>query len=578
MISIITYGRNDNYGYNLAKRTAIGFNCVAELLTDEDEILFVDYNTADHLPTLPEFIWDSLTDKALRLIRVIRISRDLHDKLKADSPLPVLENVSRNAAILRSNPQNHWILSTNPDVLLLLASPWPTLTALLKDVPDSFYEMPRFDIPESVWSSFDRAEPRANMALVRDWLVSHKAAVAETVPDWRCQNYILFDAPGDFQLAPRRYYLRLRGFDESMNKYLHSDSNLAKRMWLLNGKRTDHLLTKLWVAHQDHYLTGEWAKNFGTIVHNDMFKKVIHQKEIEANDESWGLQGLDLPTFSLAEKIRQQKVRLPQPSAATNGHLPLSKEICWDIQPVHRLGHYDPEVLTLYLRENLQLMRPESLVGYIGRNPATLESVRREWQLISPAGTPVHDLSEIAEKGECMAPDLLLVDFYYSRSDDRQRLVGLLQESVKRRIEKRQISEYDAGEELSRFTENADMLEWEGRIVPFWKKILPSVQLRPGTSIILMGCSQYIGLYSKFREAFSKCYRRPASGSNGSEKPQSLYAKLKRGRNSLPLMTRENLMGPAYFKRRPRYKGWFKGTMELQTLYVHHRLVVLRVN
>ena len=576
MISIITYGRNDNYAYNLAKRTAIGFNCLAEVLTDEDEILFVDYNTADHLPTLPEFIWDSLTEKALRLMRVIRIGRDLHEKLKADSPLPVLENVSRNAAIVRSNPENHWILSTNPDVLLVLASRWPTLSALLKDAPDSFYEMPRFDIPESVWSAFNRAEPKTNITLARDWLVANRAAVAETVPDWRCQNYILFDAPGDFQLAPRHYYFRLRGFDESMNKYLHSDSNLAKRMWLLNGKRTDHLLTNLWVAHQDHYLTGEWAKNFGTIVHNDMFKKVIHQDKIEANQQGWGLQDLELPTFSLAEKIRREKARLPQTPPAMNGHLPLSKEICWDIQPVHRLGHYDPEVLTLYLRENLQLMRPESRIGYIGSNPATLESVRNAWQRVSPAGTPVYDLAEVAEKGECMAPDLLLVDFYYQRSEDRQRRVRLLQESVKRRVEKKKISDYDAGEELSRFTENADMLEWEGQVVPFWEKILPSVRLDPGASIILLGCSQYIRLYSKFKEAFSKCYRRQASGA--AQKSQGLYARLKRRGDSPAATSRENLMGPAYFKRRPRYRGWFKGTMDLQTLYVHHRLVVLRVS
>ena len=85
------------------------------------------------------------------------------------------------------------------------------------------------------------------MAKLRDWLVSHKAAVAETAPSWQYQKYILFDAPGDFQLAPRDYFLRLHGFDESMNKYLHSDSNLAKRMWLLNGCRTDHLVGNVWV-------------------------------------------------------------------------------------------------------------------------------------------------------------------------------------------------------------------------------------------------------------------------------------------------------------------------------------------
>jgi hypothetical protein len=576
VISIITYGRNDNYGYNLAKRTAIGLNCLAEVLTEDDEILFVDYNTADHLPTLPEFIWDSLNDKALRLIRVIRISRDLHDNLKADSPLSILENVSRNAAIVRSNPKNHWILSTNPDVLLVLASPWPTLAALLKDLPDSFYEMPRFDIPESVWSSFCRTDAKANITLAREWLVSNRAAVIETVPDWRFQKFILFDAPGDFQLAPRNYFFRLRGFDESMNKYLHSDSNLAKRMWLLNNGRTDHLLAKLWVVHQDHYLTGEWAKNFGSIVHNDLFKKVLHQEGIEANDDNWGLLSEVLPTFSLEERIRQQRAGLPQLSPESNGDLPLSKEVSWDIQPVHRLSHYDPEVLTLYLRENLQLMRPASVVAYVGRNPATLQAVREMWRLISPSGSSVHNLSEIAERGESIAPDLLLVDCYYNRPDYWDRRVRLLQESIKRRTERKQITEYDAGEELSRFTESTDSREWEDQIVPFWEKLLPHLLLRPRTSVILLGCSQYINLYSKFRVAFSKCYEKSNLNDGFAKKARILYERFKGRRNSSPFTTHENLMGPAYFKSRD--KRTFNGVMDLQTLYVHHRLVVLRVN
>ena len=74
MISIVVYGRNDNYGYNLSKRAAIGLNCMAEVLTDpDDEILFVDYNTPDTHPTFPEAIRDTLTDNARRLLRIFRV-------------------------------------------------------------------------------------------------------------------------------------------------------------------------------------------------------------------------------------------------------------------------------------------------------------------------------------------------------------------------------------------------------------------------------------------------------------------------------------------------------------------------
>src|SRR5947207_8452796 len=345
MISVVTYGRNDNYGYNLHKRTAFGFNCLAENLTEDDEILFVDYNTSDHLPTLPEFIWDTFTPKALRLIKVIRVSNKVHESIKGDSPLSILENVSRNAGIVRSNPQNHWILSTNPDVLMVLASKWKNFDQLLEGQKDSFYEMPRFDIPESIWSSLGRHHPKRNMEVLRDWFASHGAAVAEAIPDPRFQRFTLFDAPGDFQLAPRDYFLRVRGFDESMNKYLHSDSNLAKRMWLFNGRRTDHLVDELWVLHQDHYLSGEWARNAGSIQHNDCEKKILQQWDVEANDEKWGLQDHDLPFFNLAEKMERQRIKFGPLPICLNGNLPLSHEIDWSSQPLYRICHYQPEVL-----------------------------------------------------------------------------------------------------------------------------------------------------------------------------------------------------------------------------------------
>lgn len=71
MISVIVYGRNDDHGYNLHKRVAMSLNVMAELLTDPaDEILFVDYNTPDVLPTFPEAIGDTLSPLAKRLLRV----------------------------------------------------------------------------------------------------------------------------------------------------------------------------------------------------------------------------------------------------------------------------------------------------------------------------------------------------------------------------------------------------------------------------------------------------------------------------------------------------------------------------
>ena len=83
MISVVLYGRNDNYGYNLHKRAALSLNCMAEVLTDpSDEIIFVDYNTPDDFPTFPEAIQDTLTKRARETLRILRIRPRITQKIR----------------------------------------------------------------------------------------------------------------------------------------------------------------------------------------------------------------------------------------------------------------------------------------------------------------------------------------------------------------------------------------------------------------------------------------------------------------------------------------------------------------
>jgi hypothetical protein len=601
MISIITYGRNDNYSYNLVKRTAFSFNCLAEVLTDDDdEILFVDYNTPDHLPTLPEAIWDTLTEKALARVKVIRISREIHERIKGDSPLPILENVSRNAAIVRSNPANRWMLSTNPDVLLVPCSKWPNLPALLRTLPDSFYELPRFDIPESVWSSLHRGDPQANMAALRDWLVSNQAAIAETIPDYRFQKYYLFDAPGDFQLAPREYFFRLRGFDESMNKYFHSDSNLAKRMWLLNGQRTDHLLEHVWVLHQDHYLSGEWTKTVTTIQHNDYFKHIIHQETIEANDENWGLRQTSLPCFRLHEKLKRQQLSLPA-LAPLDGSLPLSRELDWRLQPFIRLCHYQPEILCLYLREFFRVAAPGSRITYLGENTETLERIRQSWREVSPDGPPVWSLSDPAMPAAYRSPDIFLADFYYQRTEYWEKRVALLNEELQRQVAKGRIDERQAAEELTRFADGVDHEAQRERLDPLWRRHFPSLTLRTGSHVILLGCNLYVPQFRAFQEALGTLatglvlehdpsalqklhsfYQRVKFHAQNQSKANPLInvvwaLRLLKRRTFMKLIGQESIMGWVYYRHLTGRQQELLGRLNLRTLYTHHRLVVMRV-
>src|SRR4051812_28388993 len=169
MISIVLYGRNDSYGYNLHKRAALSFNCMAEVLTDpDDEILFVDYNTPDDFPTFPEAIQDTLTEKAKERLRILRVRPSIHARFKDRTHLQALEPVARNIAIRRSNPANRWILSTNTDMIFVPRN-GQSLSDIVRDLPDGYFGIPRFEIPESLWECLDRYDAPGTIRTVGEW-------------------------------------------------------------------------------------------------------------------------------------------------------------------------------------------------------------------------------------------------------------------------------------------------------------------------------------------------------------------------------------------------------------------------
>lgn len=246
MISIVLYGRNDTYGYNLHKRAALSLNCMAEVLTDpDDEILFVDYNTPDDYPTFPEAIEDTLTAKAKKLLRIFRVRPATHTRYEKMTHLKALEPISRNIAIRRSNPSNRWILSTNTD-MIFVPQTGSSLTEIVRPLEDGYWAVPRFEIPESLWESFDRMDPVSVIKAADYW--GRRAHLNEIVLG--CDEN-LFDAPGDFQLMTRDVLFKVNGFDERMLLGWHVDSNLAKRLNMFYGKTSD-LSREIYGYHCDH--------------------------------------------------------------------------------------------------------------------------------------------------------------------------------------------------------------------------------------------------------------------------------------------------------------------------------------
>jgi len=245
MLSILVYGRNDSHGYNLHKRAAISLNVFGNLIGEDDEIVFVDYNTPDDLPTFPEAIRDTLTGEARRKLRILRVRPSVHLEQKDPNALLVVEPIARNIGLRRSNPANRWVLNTNTDIIVGMRGRG-TFQALVKRLDPGFYQAPRVEIPESVWESFDRSRPTDILAHLRS------LAPALHLHDIVYGNSeVMFDGPGDFQLAERDALFAVDGFDERMVRGWHVDANLSVRMAVHYGAITS-LQERLFTYHCDH--------------------------------------------------------------------------------------------------------------------------------------------------------------------------------------------------------------------------------------------------------------------------------------------------------------------------------------
>jgi hypothetical protein len=285
MISVILYGRNDSYGYNLHKRAALSLNCIAELLNHEDdEIVFVDYNTPDDFPTFPEAIQDTLTPRARRLLRILRVRPKHHQRFKERTHLVALEPIARNVAVRRSNPANRWILSTNTD-MIFVPRKGQSLSEIAADLPDGYYHLPRFEIPESLWESLDRSDPTGTIARIDAWgRTFHLNEIVHAHDPW-----VKYDGPGDFQLMLREDLFRISGFHEDMLLGWHVDSNIARRLYLLHGKIGD-VLNELFGYHCDHTRQVTPAHRSGS-AQNDIvkFNDEVKRPFVPEQADSWGL-------------------------------------------------------------------------------------------------------------------------------------------------------------------------------------------------------------------------------------------------------------------------------------------------
>ena len=380
MISVIVYGRNDSYGYNLAKRAAISLNCIAHVLDHEnDEIIFVDCNTPNDIPTFPESIADTLTPRAKNLLRVLRLRPEQYERGKNGSKFKVLEPLCRNIAIRRSNPANRWILNTNTDMVFTPLEDGISLSRIVSQLPDGFYELPRFEMPESLWESTNRMDPLAIISLFRRWGL--RLHIDEIVT---ASQETLFEGPGDFQLALRSQLFQAHGMNEQMVLGWHVDSNLCKRMWLLNGE-TRTILNRLHAFHCDHTRIQTVYHVAGKSTENSLADFFVHVTTpfVPEQASTWGMPEEEI------EEIRLNEHHLTRIRASLERMLPGMDRPITGLSTLNSFDvglHYDNFHAFPYIADIIVNFSPGQQMGYFGGNVQLLGMLAELRRLLGHTG------------------------------------------------------------------------------------------------------------------------------------------------------------------------------------------------
>jgi hypothetical protein len=438
MISVILYGRNDSHGYNLHKRAAISLNCIGEVLTHaSDEILFVDYNTPNDLPTFVEAIYDTLTARTKSLLRVLRVRPEVHAAcLGGRTHLLALEPHSRNIAIRRANPQNRWVLSTNTDMVFVPKPGFGSLSDIVCELVDGHYILPRFELPEPLWEGFDRSNPQAIIRACDEFgRRLHLHEVTITHP------YMRYDSPGDFQLLLRQALFDIHGFDERMIHGWHADSNMCKRFYVFYGNQTGSLADRLKGYHCDHTRVATLAHRLDIKLENDLQEFVFGLEDPYASHQAdtWGMPGVEIEEVDFADGPQARFVD----AVAHAVGAPQEFDYFSNAMDVRAFVFYQPEHAIPFVAGNLTIYSRQARFAYVGANPRTLEMTarviagmgfRHQLAYLSAlldgasfaldAVTPIglDDGADVVTAGLVSEYDVLIFDFGLDRSPETARV------------------------------------------------------------------------------------------------------------------------------------------------------------
>ena len=251
-----------------------------------------------------------------------------------------------------------------------------SLSAAVANLADGFYHTARFELPEILWETLNRIDPRACIDSVTEW--GKRLQLNEVVYGF---SETIFDGPGDFQLFLRDDAFRISGFDERMLLGWHVDTNLAIRLAYLRGKRVDSVLDHIFAYHCDHTRETTPAHAHGAVQNSwDDFIANVTTHELPAQRDSWGFEGDDLEEIRVSDE--------PRIVAALESVIPSMGDALYVTGILNpRDIRYDPEHALPYIANAIGAYPVNWSVGYDGCRDKTFGLFVSLWSALGFTGS-----------------------------------------------------------------------------------------------------------------------------------------------------------------------------------------------
>jgi hypothetical protein len=277
-ISVILLLRNDGYGGNLTQRS---IPPIKNFVDCYDEVVIVDWNSTDGL--FLNLIKNEIDFKGK--LKYVIVDQSFIDRFSLHES-SFIEPIGKNIGARRASCD--FILSTNPDIVAERPS-------------DLLDENTMYTARKREFEGWERQKDVVQAALrFYEYFPSVPLAASPPfdelgagVPTWdEGDRWSLAVACGDYQLAHKDIWNKIRGMEESMIHRAYVDSNLQKKAWASNSKIS---LLSLKVIHLAHNKSNA---SLTTTKVNDRVKYVNDFQTTE-NQQDWGYSNYDFKIIEL---------------------------------------------------------------------------------------------------------------------------------------------------------------------------------------------------------------------------------------------------------------------------------------